>query len=260
VTHDLDLIGYLEKSISEKERERIEEHIKGCQECHEELTQLERSEALFGKVMARYPDIFCPDSDELVKLLAGELEPEIKQGMEEHIKTCVACQGKMALLNEAEKAHVELPEKKEWEPLPHKILERIKQREKPLRDRLKQALMALKAKGRSDISDLLDHVDELSERIMGGTGAEAPSYALERDITLPSQTDLQLRVPSPPLTFQFQIDDVVVEVKREQTGIRLRLTRQGKPLIGLKIRISRGDEEITVFTDQRGEAFLEERG
>ena len=257
MAHDFDLIGYLDKTVSKAEKKRVEDHLRGCAQCRDEVKLLQKSETLFGKILARNAEVFCPSSDELVKRVTGELDLESKEDIEEHIKGCAFCQEKIALLDGAAKAKIQMPDKADWEPLPQDLLERIKQKERPLRERLRAALIALKAKGKADVSDLLDHVDDLADRLLIGSGPEVPSFALERDITMPLRSELELREIQLPPEIHMEIDKYTLLITASPSGTRVVVTGGGKPVAGIRVMVRKeSGDQVIGSTDENGEILV----
>lgn len=107
-----------------------------------------------------------------------------------------------------------------------------------------------------EVGDLLSMVDDLADRLMEGGREHAPSYALERNITMPSQTDLELRIPALTEAFKIEMEDYVIEVRTEPSGAKVKITRGGNPVSGTRVRMLRGDKKSVVCTNEEGEAFI----
>lgn len=56
--HELDLIGYMEGTLNQGEKEEIETHLKECIDCKQEYPHLLKMESLFQAILRHQPDFF----------------------------------------------------------------------------------------------------------------------------------------------------------------------------------------------------------
>jgi hypothetical protein len=255
--HDIDFIGFLEQSISEEEREKIQSHMAVCSECRREMEHLTESVKLLDRVFEKHPYSFCPQKEDLMRLAVGDADAACKGRILAHAKDCPVCLEKLAYFEKVVGEQIEDIQLGEMVPLPADLKEIIGPGQKPFRERLREALLALKSKGKNDISDVLQHVDELVERLSFGSSRPSHSFGLERDKVLPKQTDLELRLPHAPAEIQMELGKYSVSITSGPSGMRIRVTEGGKPVTELKVWIRKGAEkEQLARTNQNGEIVV----
>lgn len=259
MTHDIDLIGYLDGSLPGAEKDKIQSHLKTCTECSKQYKLLQKSELLFASIYRSQPELLCPDMDSLIQFVSGEISPAGKKSLEAHLKDCAPCGQKLAALKAASATQEEIPAQAQLNLLPEDIRTRIDGRKRAMRARLKEALLTLKSRGNQEISTILTEVEYLTERLLSVARERLPSYALERDITLPSQTDLELRGLPEEIDFTVELENHVLQIWQSPGGLRLRITREGLPVSGSKISwLNKAGNKTTAITDEKGEAFVGE--
>jgi len=216
--HDKNLTGYLDGDLSEAETKEITEHLKTCKKCRDQLEDLQKAIQLFSTVFKNQPDF--------LKNIARNTDEKIS---DEKIK--VTCDT----------------------PLPDAIKERLSKKRTDIRERLSQVLHTLKTYGESTISDLVQELESLAQGLVDSTPETEPSFALQRDTTMPVQTDLELRYPETFETEELRIDEFTIEIKKLTSKTQIRITREDKPVGGLKIKIKNNSGKIvTQKTDQDG--------
>lgn len=64
MTHDIDLIGYLENLLSESEAANIRDHLATCHTCRTDLADMEKGLELFTRISRQYPGMLTSDITE----------------------------------------------------------------------------------------------------------------------------------------------------------------------------------------------------
>ena len=80
-----------------------------------------------------------------------------------------------------------------------------------------------------------------------------PTFALERDTTMPVQTDLALRLPEVYEKAEFKIEDYTVEIKKQASKNEIRITRKQHPASGVELKIKKkAGRTVKIKTDENG--------
>jgi hypothetical protein len=88
------LLTYLEGGLERSLKKKVEEHLKGCSFCSEELQLMGRIDSL----LSSHPEVFHPEEEELYRLVAaGEDRDGLIAG---HLETCVHCRAEADMLRE----------------------------------------------------------------------------------------------------------------------------------------------------------------
>ena len=123
-----ELSAYLDGQVANSLKAELEDHVKGCDGCSQELENLKAISALFGKIKlapvstgdgdgaesdseGQFPDIWSKMADvlpsvceviqeDLSAYLDGELTAPAQEGVKDHLKNCADCLGKFTALNE----------------------------------------------------------------------------------------------------------------------------------------------------------------
>ena len=211
--HDKNLTGYIDGDLSEAETKEITEHLKTCKKCRDQLEDLQKAIQLFSTVFKNQPDF--------LKNIARNTDEKIS---DEKIKvTCDA-------------------------PLPDAIKERLSKKRTDIRERLSQVLHTLKTYGESTISDLVQELESLAQGLVDSTPETEPSFALQRDTTMPVQTDLELRMHG-----TFEKSEFKIEVQELVSKNQIRITRNNHPVSKFEINLIKDSGEVVIKkTDQNG--------
>jgi hypothetical protein len=255
--HDIDLTGYIEGCISLDERTKIEAHLETCPQCRDDLLSMQKSGRIVTSILKYRPDFLCPETESLAEFIVGFPPDSEAQWLEGHIESCAFCREKMRSLKEAAEARVEMPEPDKWEPLPRDLRPGTAGTGGTLSERFKEAVMTLKARGHEESRDLLNRVNDLAEQLVAGAGDRASYFAMEREATLPSQTDLELEIPQPGGSIRIEVENYLLEIADDPRGTRIRVHRDGKIVPGLKVRaVIRGGVAAEGETDDRGDVVI----
>jgi len=90
------LLPYLEGGLNKQETSLVEEHLRDCPTCGQELKELE---TLILQLKGN-PEVFCPSPEEIVLYARGEMGPKPEETgvIEEHLRICLLCQEEVALI------------------------------------------------------------------------------------------------------------------------------------------------------------------
>lgn len=64
MTHDIDLIGYLDNLLSEAEAAHVRDHLATCHTCRTDLADMEKGLELFTRISRQYPGMLTSDITE----------------------------------------------------------------------------------------------------------------------------------------------------------------------------------------------------
>jgi hypothetical protein len=212
--HDFDLTGYLDGTLSKTETNRINEHLKLCNECREDLANFKKSIHLFSEILEKYPDF----SDQM------------NQDMDEHLQTTSDY------------------------PLPDVISELLDQKKKQtaLEKRFDQALNVLSSSNFRLYPELVRKIECITQKLKESEYSKEPVFSLNRDITMPLQTELELRHISGE-TACLNIEGTAIEITKAPGNVRVKITRNNQPVRNMEIKLKNGSEVIsTVRTDDNG--------
>jgi hypothetical protein len=99
-----ELLAYLEEDVEPSTRAALEEHLKGCSICSEELDSLRKWDAL----LREHPESFHPDPEDLFRLASRGEDPA--GDTKNHVESCRHCTETMRLMQEMLSAEAEAPE------------------------------------------------------------------------------------------------------------------------------------------------------
>lgn len=90
------LLPYLEGGLNKQKTSLIEEHLRECPACGQELKGMK---TLILQLKGN-PEAFCPSPEEIVLYATGEMGPDSKTArvIEEHLQICPLCQEEVALI------------------------------------------------------------------------------------------------------------------------------------------------------------------
>lgn len=83
--------------LSEAERAKLAEHMRGCELCRQEYRELRMFHEALEETVSGEP---CPSSAELETYVAGSLSDERKKTVNEHLKLCQRCRMEVAFIKE----------------------------------------------------------------------------------------------------------------------------------------------------------------
>jgi hypothetical protein len=210
-------------------------------------------ERMLSDLFTHDPDWMCPRTKRLMDFVVKTLSEDERGFLSAHISSCDSCRSRLAVLREAAEAEVDMPPESRWAQLPRGVLPEVPS----IENRLRRALRALKSVGGEDARELIDRVNDLAGQLLAPPEQIQPSYALSRDATMPSRTDLQLRMPRPPEKIRIEMDDISVQLDSNSLETRIRLARGRRPLKGARVTVVfEGREPATVTTNAAGEAIL----
>jgi hypothetical protein len=118
-------------------------------------------------------------AEHLHEYLDGELQPDLRAVMEQHLASCADCSATLAQLRQIETAHqqldarLELPAEEYWQVLPQRVMEKVKASEKrrllalPKLPRLKSSAKHAPVSGRAPKQDLL-HLTPAVQKFLRG--------------------------------------------------------------------------------------------
>ena len=213
----IDIIAYIEKDLSAAEIKKAVEHLKTCQQCHETLELFQRSEAMIS---------WCQETLDDLKA-----EVAVEAGM---------------------------PPKSGWLELPDSLKTLLSKKEKT-KIRMMKALLAMVSKTSKelDLQKLMPTLEVLANSLSAFNTQDSVTYAFDRRHADIAPTDLELRTPPCPSNLHIQIDEYRIEMKTDQIGTRIRITRDGEPLEGGVIAIGKKNEGQRILkTDNRGEVII----
>ena len=249
--HDLDLLGFMEDRLPRKEKESVQQHLDTCSPCRAEYETLVRDRALFRAVHQSHPEYLCPKTDQWMAYMMDDVDAGVKKILSGHLEACAACREKTDAMAAAMTADTDSPDEAEWLPVPEAIRSRLTQSpSESIRKRLKEALFLLKQKAGAEMENVYEQVEALADKLMNGEQDPDPVFALERDITLPEQTDLILRDIDGAAAFEMELADFRIEFEPDVSGGRLTVTRAGIGVPGIKV--TTGPHGIR-YTDENGE-------
>ncbi len=91
------LLDYLEDALAPEERSDVEQHLRECAECAEELEEIR----LLAEGLRTHKDrVFCPDAADLFRFTHGGEDPDGK--LSEHLEQCEACREDVSLYRAAD--------------------------------------------------------------------------------------------------------------------------------------------------------------
>ena len=99
-----ELLAYLEEDVGASTRAAVEEHLKGCAICSDELDSLRKWDAL----LREHPESFHPDPEDLYRLVSRGEDPA--GHTKNHVESCRDCTEAVHLLREMLSAQAEAPE------------------------------------------------------------------------------------------------------------------------------------------------------
>jgi anti-sigma factor RsiW len=99
-----ELLAYLEEDVGPSTRAAVEEHLKGCSICSDELDSLRRWDAL----LREHPESFHPDPEDLYRLVSRGEDPA--GHTKSHVESCRDCTEALNLLREMLSAEAEASE------------------------------------------------------------------------------------------------------------------------------------------------------
>ena len=218
MAHDIDLIGYLDNSLSKEKKEKTHNHLTICPGCRSNLEELKKSILLFTDIYKKHP------------ILLDSPEEDFTDEKDIHPSKMV--------------------------PLPEEIKNQLGIKEPDDYAKLKQALLLLKARGGEKISRIIKDVETLAEQLFNTSPDEEPAYALEQDITMSAATDLNLRHPGMEETASFQLEDYTIEIKKLTSKTQIKITKDNTPVTNIHISLKRGADTIsTLKTNEEGMIF-----
>jgi anti-sigma factor RsiW len=86
------LLAYVEGDLEDAARGQVEQHVKACPSCAEELAGLQRMHALLG----RHPEAFHPDEEHLYRFVANHEDPS--GNIAAHVQSCDSCSQDVELI------------------------------------------------------------------------------------------------------------------------------------------------------------------
>ena len=89
-----ELLAYLEEDVGPSTRAAVEEHLKGCAICSDELDSLRKWDAL----LREHPESFHPDPEDLYRLVSHDEDPG--GHTKNHVESCRDCTEAVQLLRE----------------------------------------------------------------------------------------------------------------------------------------------------------------
>ncbi len=98
-----ELLAYLEEDVGPSTRAAVEEHLKGCAICSDELDSLRKWDAL----LREHPESFHPDPEDLYRLVSLGEDPG--GHTKNHVESCRDCTEAVHLLREMLSAQAEAP-------------------------------------------------------------------------------------------------------------------------------------------------------
>lgn len=240
---ELKLFSYLEGISTDAERSEIEEHLRGCKKCREELEQLTSTIQAFTQFYAHQGKRTCPSGEELISFKYGMLDQESASEIRRHVDQCADCQEQLKFLECFEKEeHAISHEPIDPPPLSQEILAGIEQlKNKSIRDRMEKALRSVVDKGKDALQ--ADKIRELLDQVFAPAPATSAAFAIPSDATL-SDTELTLREFS-------LLTDVTIDVGEYRICLKLSVNSLTVSIHRAKRAVS--DVEITVKTKSRGE-------
>lgn len=99
-----ELLAYLEEDVGPSTRAAVEEHLKGCAICSDELDSLRKWDAL----LREHPESFHPDPEDLYRLVSRGEDPA--GHTKKHVESCRDCTEAVHLLREMLSTQAEAPE------------------------------------------------------------------------------------------------------------------------------------------------------
>lgn len=233
---ELKLFSYLEGISSDQERNEIEEHLKGCKNCREDLEQLKFAIEAFTQFYAYQSRRTCPSGEELISFEYGMMDEGPASRIRRHVDQCAGCQEDLRLIKGFEKQELTTwHEPVETPPLSEEILARIEQlKERSVLDRMEKVLQSLLAKGRAPIT--ADKIPELLDQYFARTPETTPAYAIPSDATL-SDTELTLREFTMLTDITFDIGEYEVSVKGREDAVAVKVLKAKQPVNGVEVRV-----------------------
>ena len=99
-----ELLAYLEEDVEPLNRAAVEEHLKGCAICSDELDSLRKWDAL----LREHPESFHPDPEDLYRLVSRGEDPG--GHTKNHVESCRDCTEAVHLLREMLSTQGEAPQ------------------------------------------------------------------------------------------------------------------------------------------------------
>lgn len=221
MAHDMDFVGYLEDSLTDLEKQHIEQHLVDCGECRRFLADMEKSIHLFTTLYTHHPDMMDPDSpsgDDLYDF--EDLEPS------------------------------------DLIPLPSGIENRLSPRQ-DVKTRLQQALAILQKQTDPENNDLLKDTIHLADRILNAGTAPEPAWALDRESTTPKPEGLSLRHPDEHDTLTISLDAYCIEIHKQDGKTRVKVLKNMHPVEQVPVSVqTRADTKTVLTTDKNGMIFF----
>ncbi|MCF8077139.1 MAG: hypothetical protein K9K87_13370 [Desulfotignum sp.] len=139
-------------------------------------------------------------------------------------------------------------------PLPDVISELLDQKKNKtaLKKRFDQALNVLSESNVKQNPELIRKIERLTQKIKEAEYCKEPVFALDRDITMPLQTELALRYTSGE-TACLNIEGTNIEITKTPGDVRVKITRNNQPVKNLEIKLKKGPgDTVIVRTDENG--------
>lgn len=254
----IDIIACLDGAMSEETAGKAALHLEQCRQCREMLDMFERNDAMIRSAADMTPDMFCPDMDRLIDFAAGLAAPETAAAVARHAESCRTCRQVLESLKTAAETEIGVLPDTDVPALPPSLKALLNQK-RTVKSRLIDALfeLASKTRDKKDLNDLMPSVEAMAALLLNNTPAGRPSYALERKLYEACPADLEPRTPPPPSALYIRMDHHVIDISSDETGTRICITQDGKPLAGVRITVGKKDDvQRTVITDDAGEAIV----
>ncbi|MFH1675351.1 MAG: zf-HC2 domain-containing protein [Pseudomonadota bacterium] len=250
------LFSYLEGISSAEERNEIEEHLKSCKRCRDDLDELQFTIDSFTKFYASHGREGCPGGESLISFKYGTMKEEDAAIIREHIDQCSACREELRLIRAFEKEEQKiLDSSANHSPLAPELLNRIKKLKKDsLRERMEKVLKSVMAKGKDGITP--DSIPKLLDQCFGRPSDISHAYAFPPD-TMMSDTELTLREFGMLTDITFEIGEYHIFVKYRENSLAIQVYLRKKPAKNIEVSVA-GEAfgELKAVTDSDGACLI----
>lgn len=214
--NEIDIAGYIDGTLDEKEKSIVEQHIEVCLRCWDKVQKSMPDEYIWRYLPINHPSI----------------------------------------LEEDEGTPTEMPDRSEWVDLPPDLADFTKAAEDPLLEKLKNTFYAIKAKGSQEVSKFVDEFITKAENLLSPPPTPEPVWNAKQDDILPADTDIPMRDIESDFEMELKIDRFVVNLSKTGGVIMISAEKDGEPVSGVRLKVENaGETEQVMVTNEKGEGI-----
>lgn len=206
-------------------------------------------------------------TEHLHEYLDGELKPDLRAAMEQHLASCADCAATLAQLRQIEAAHqqldmrLELPAEEYWQILPQRVLEKVKASEKrrllalPKLPRLKSPIKRAEPAPKQDLLYLTPTLQKFlrgpAKYILPLAAVAAFCFFMIGELRNKSEAPMMTASApqQPQAEMQSAPEENVVEKANVSEPARIANAPTPKPALDARMASPRADEKIVLSQD-----------